>query len=74
MSNQCKSRSETDQPIGTMFKYKNVWLEVVRVEINKGWCENCYFKNSTADDCSRRTCLPNERVDNKSVYFKQIPA
>ena len=48
MSNQRKSRSKTNQPIGTKFKYRNVWLEVVKIESDKGWCENCYFKNTNS--------------------------
>ena len=74
MSNQRKSRSKTNQPVGTKFKYGNVWLKVVKfVERYEDQCENCYFKNSTMGSCFRRTCTPNERFDSKSVYFKQIP-
>lgn len=70
MSNRRKSSSKTNQPIGTIFTYRNVKLKVKHNPT--GDCIKCYFNNRK--HCLRTNCCAFERVDNKNVYFKQIPA
>ena len=68
MSNQRKSRSKTNQPVGTVFTYRNVKLEV---KYNPtGSCAKCYFNNRK--HCFRTNCCAFERVDNKKVMFELI--
>lgn len=75
MSNQRKSRSKTNQPIGTIITYRGAKLEICSAQTESySKCVDCYFDFEYSTICSRIKCGTKERSDNKSVYFKQIPA
>ena len=67
-----QSRSKTNVPVGTKFKYRNVWLEVIKGN-SGGNCHKCYFKNHTFDTCMKIACREDQNVSKRFVYYKRIP-
>ena len=53
--------------LGTRFYYKDKLVEVVESDGNK--CLDCVFSETF---CIHRKCLPVQRHDKKSVYFKEV--
>lgn len=69
MINQRKSRSKTNQPVGTIITYRGKKLEIKRVTGSIGSeCRHCYFNKS----CDDIPCTNNTRTDKALVYFKLI--
>lgn len=57
--------------IGERFEYDGVVLEVIGHDNIPGVCPSCYFHLCNCLE-PVMNCIPCERLDNKSVYYKLV--
>lgn len=65
------------RPVGEIFKFKNVTLEIIKVD--SIYCGECYFHKRNLDpECIYKTkpdlgyCSAIDRTDNENVIFKLV--